>query len=55
MKTLLIIVLSLIIFGLVGNADISEERNQSQVCNDMIALYKNSNGDLGWPKEACNN
>lgn len=53
MKALSLITLSLIIFSLAGKSDMDEEQNQSNICIEMIDLYHKSNGQLGWPKEAC--
>ena len=53
MKALSLITLSLIIFSLAGKSDMDEEQNQSNICIEMIDLYDKSNGQLGWPKEAC--
>ncbi len=48
-QAILIALVLILAFGLMGNMDKEEEeRQQTQYC-EMVKLYKETNGQAGWP------
>ena len=48
-QAILIALVLILAFGLMGNMDKEEEeRQQNQYC-EMVKLYKETNGQAGWP------
>mgnify|MGYP003647436615 FL=1 len=53
MKILLISLSLIVMYGLAGADDVKTERAGERLCNEMVDLFIDSGGDLGWPQEAC--
>jgi len=54
----ILVALGLILaFGLVGQSDFEEEQRQTDQYCEMVKLYKQTNGQAGWPayngEEVC--
>lgn len=48
-QAILLFILVLVLFGIAGHMDADEaDRQQEQYC-EMVKLYKQSNGEKGWP------
>lgn len=43
------VVLLIALFGLAGRGDFEEEQRQVAEYCDMVQLFKDSNGQAGWP------
>jgi len=40
------------VYGLVSTLDLTDQVNAVTRCNEMVAIYQQSNGEFGWPN--CN-
>ena len=58
-RTICAILAFLLLFGLAGTMDVQEEERQAEQYCEMVAMYKETNGQQGWPaydgEEVCRN
>lgn len=53
MKCLLIIAAIILMYSLAVADDAEIDKKEAEMCKEMVDLFIESNGSLGWPKEVC--
>lgn len=49
-----LIILTLLFFlGVAGEEDYQQEVAQAKLCQEMMELFKSSQGEMGWPPGTC--